>query len=374
MDVFTVKPKGFNVSSFQDFLSAQDGSSLYVSNGGASNIIQSRIPDRKEYFFEVFPGKLIFLHQDKILSGLNFVENILKIIAWKNIASRSFHLCIEPNDLVDLKSVGIFNAAIVPHATEIEPSDPCENFFDYNVSFVGHVVPSSYRSLFDEKRIQDFIDRALEIKCGDFAASLHDHVGYFSKSAAEILGDKEDREIIRIAYSQWLRTQLKNQSLQFRGWLLEHADIGRLTIFGGDPAYLHGVDRDIKIDRPGIFYSPATHDLQKTKEIFRQSRININITSLQFDHAVVNRFHDVTMSGGLCLTEPLPGLSELTSAYDDISFRTISDLEDRVKYFSRPENLRQRTALIKMLQKDINQNSGYPMILKFILSAIESLG
>lgn len=146
-----------------------------------------------------------------------------------------------------------------------------------------------------------------------------------------------------------------------------------MTIFGGDPAYLHSVARDLQIDRPGVNYHPAVYEPNEVQRIFRQSKININVSSMQFDYAVVNRFHDVIMSGGLCLTDARSGLADLTSSHEDVSFRTLDELRDRAEYFSRPENAQQRALLIKSIQKDIANNSGYPLLAKTIISTLQEL-
>jgi hypothetical protein len=133
------------------------------------------------------------------------------------------------------------------------------------------------------------------------------------------------------------------------------------------------VERSLKIENDRITYHPAVFDPQDVSNIYNASQISINVSSLQFDHALVNRFHDVVMSGGLCITDAKPGLAELTTAHADVSFNNLPELQERVSYFSRPENSHIRSTLVRQLQADITKNSGYDRLtasIKFALSKL----
>lgn len=371
LEVFVVKPDGFNSTTFREFVSKQ-GASAYISNS-VGNIIQAKLPEKEEYFFESFPGKLIFLHQDAILGGFPLLKGISKLQAWKRVAERSAHLCIEPNNVAELATVGIPNAKIVPHATEISPQEPCIEDFQYGSTFVGHAIPSMYRPVSDSHRLQNLIDETLELRRTNLANDLSGCVTAYVDNTLNGVCDAADHAILKVAHSQWVRSQITGQTMPFRGWCFENCELQPMTIFGGDPAYLHSVARDLQIDRPGVNYHPAVYEPNEVQRIFRQSKININVSSMQFDYAVVNRFHDVIMSGGLCLTDARSGLADLTSSHEDVSFRTLDELRDRAEYFSRPENAQQRALLIKSIQKDIANNSGYPLLAKTIISTLQEL-
>ena len=372
LEVLLVKPDGFNSLSFEQFLLNQ-GDAAYVSNA-SSNIIQSKQPGKDEYFFENFPGKLIFLHQDAILGGINLLSGISKLQAWQRVAQRSAHLCIEADNVVDLASVGIHHAKVVPHASEVPATEPSLDGFEYGASFVGHAVPSMYYApTSHSQRFRQLMDDLVQARRRDFAAPLEPSVKAYADQALDGLGDENDQAILRVAQAQWLRNQITGQSMPLRGWVFEQCGIAPLDIFGGDPAYLHGVARNLQVERPGVSYHPAAYEAADVQRVFNKSKVSINVSSLQFDHAVVNRFHDVIMSGGLCLTDARSGLSDLTSAHADLSYRTLDDLRDRTEYFSRPENARARAALIKQVQQDVARNSGYPVLAQFILKSLKEL-
>ncbi len=371
VEVLVVNPDGFNTSTFLEFIS-QSRATAYISNS-VLNIIQTKLPRKDEYYFENFPGKLIFLHQDAILGGASLLNSISKLNAWKRVADRSAHLCIEPDNVTDLASIGISNAKVVSHATEIEATEPSNDDFIYDAAFVGHVIPSSCRTALCSEGVQSFINETVQLRREDFTKPLEERVKQYIDNSLNGMGDPTDKMILRVASAQWLRNQITGQSMQLRGWAFENSEILPLTIFGGDPAYLHGIERNLQVQRADVNYQPALFEPHEVQRIFNKSKININISSLQFDHAVVNRFHDVIMSGGLCLTDARSGLAELTSVHDEVSFVNLEGLNDRAKYFSRPENANKRSGLIKTIQKDIVRNSGYPLLADTIMKTINEL-
>jgi len=370
LQVLLIKPQGFDTSSFHEFVSKQSGA-VYISNS-VNNAIQHKVPGQERYFFEQFPGKVIFLHQDAILGGADLLTGISKLQAWQRVAPRTAHLCIEPDNVVDLHRLGI-PAKVVPHATEILATEPSLTDFEYEASFVGHVVPSIRMPTFSDQRVQSLVDGAVKGRQADLSFLIEPLVRTCSDAALVGLGTAADQAILKVAAAQWLRSQISSQGMPFRGWLFENCDVGSLTIFGGDPAYLHRIERNLTIDRPGISYRPAAYELKDIRRIYNKSKININLSSMQFDHAVVNRFHDVIMSGGLCLTDARSGLAELTSAHEEVSYTTLQQLHDRAVHFSKPENAPQRARLIKRIQQDIAQNSGYALLVKAILTTLDGL-
>lgn len=371
-NVLVIKPDGFNSDSFADFLKGQSDA-VYVSNA-SSQVIQFRQPGSGIFFFEHFPGKLIFLHQDAILGGLSLLDGVAKLQAWLRVASRSAHLCIEADNVADLRSVGIANTQLVPHASDTSPVPPELDDFDFGTSFVGHIVPSElYAPAGPSPRFLKLVDDVISARRADFASPLEPFVKAYADQAIDGLGSASEQAVLRVAQAQWLRNEITGQTLPFRGWVFEQCVIEPLAIFGGDPAYLHKVNRSLQVARLGVSYHPAVYDPAALQRVFNRSRVNINISSLQFDHAVVNRVHDVFMAGGLCLTDARDGLAALTSAHAEISFRTLAELADRTSYFCDPAHAYERANLIDRVQRDIVANSGYGLLGQAIAKAIDAL-
>lgn len=370
--VLIVKPKAFNHESYLSFIQGAPPDAVYVSNAG-SNVIQSRLPGQPTHYFEHFKGRTIFLHQDNILSSQSFEQGLARLQAWQRVASRSAHLCIEPSNVQTLKQAGIEHAAVVPHASEIEATAPLIENFEHRASFVGHVVPSVYRQSSTSASVDALLHQLFAQRQADMSAPVQEAIQHFSNQALDCLGNSPENTAFRLAHALWVRGQLMHQSLQYRGWVFEQAQIDGLEIFGGDPAYLHGVERSLRIEREHIAYQPAIYEMDALSRIFRRSTVNINVSSLQFDHAVVNRFHDVVMAGGLCLTDRRDGLAELTRHHAEVSFSTVAELEDKVRYYSRADKARERANLISAMQAEVVERSGYPLLAREIVQSIATL-
>ena len=369
-EVLLVQPDGFNARSFGDFCETQDAHSVYIaSNEGA--IINSRVPERETYFFERFAGKVIFLRQDAILGGDSMLDAIAKLRAWKRIAARSTHLCIERNNIDDLHSLGM-TARLVPHATEVTATEPVTDGFEFNASFIGHVIPFGYQTGPTTPTALRVCEQALQARRehmdAPLEATLRGHA-----AVLDGLGLADDNALLRIATTHWFRSQLTTHTLPFRGWLLENADIPSLDIVGGDPAYIHKVDRRLTLQKPGITTHAAVYDTERLKQIFNRSRVSLNITSLQFDDAVVNRFHDATMAGGLCLMDRRPGLPDLTSEHAQISYNDAAELAERVRYFTDPARASERASLVRKIQAEVVQNSGYDKLAQAVQESVAAL-
>ncbi len=261
---------------------------------------------------------------------------------------------------------------MVPHATEVLPVPPIEDGFEFDANFIGHVVPSIYSPAGSTPAAQGVVTRAVTARRERLDTPLE---GVMRAHAATLegLGSPEDNTLLRIAAAQWLRTEVHHQTMPFRGWLLENADLASLDVFGGDPAYLHRVDRHLALERPGITMHPAVYEAERLQQVFSRSRVSLNLTALQFDHAVINRFHDATMAGGLCLMDRRPGLEELTSAHAEISFNDVGELAERVRYWADPRRAGERANLVRKLQVDVAARSGYDKLAQAITECIAAM-
>ncbi len=372
LSVMMIKPWGFSTQTFAEFCRRQTDA-VYVSMTGA-NVVQRQAPDQAEHYFEMFPGRIIFVHQDAILGGLSFEAAQARLQAYRRVAHRSWHLAIEPDTLTALRAVGIANASLVPHASEIELTAPADlGECRHAASFVGHAVPFEYQPRLASAALERFIGNALHLRMHDLSTPVQSLLCAEADRAAEPFGPPDETLVMRWAHVHWLRSQFTARTMPLRGWVLEQADLPSLTVVGGDPAYLHGVDRCLTLDRPGITHLPAEYEPSAVRELFRRTACSVNITSLQFDHAVVNRVHDVFMAGGLCLTDARGGLADLTREHAELSFRTPAELRERVLHFSAPHNSGRRAALIAAVQKDVIARSGYACLGDHVQTALAAL-
>ncbi len=374
VEVLAVKPEGFDSNSFARFIGQAGGAGVAYVSSALSNTIQLRRPGTDTYYFEGFAGPVIFVHQDAILGGLDVLAGISRLQAWRRISARSAHLCIEADNVADLASVGITHTQRVAHASETVATEPLRDGFAHAASFVGHAVPSgSHVPDTDSLQLQQLLADAMRARREDFSTPLEPMVKAYADRALEGLGTVADQAVLRVAQAQWLRSRITSLTLPLRGWMFEHCGLDALDIFGGDPAYLHGIDRQLQVERPGVFYHPAEYAPEGLQRIYQRSRVSLNLSSLQFDYAVVNRFHDVFMSGGLCLTDSRSGLAELTSLHAEVSYRTVEELHERALHFARPEHARERALLIEAIQQDVARHSGYEQLVRAIVRALQGL-
>jgi hypothetical protein len=365
LNALLIKPSGFDQASYLAYLRSLGADTVYISNA-QRNIIQHRLPGKPTHYFEHFAGRLVFLHQDSILSSHEFAAGLSLFQAWQRIAGRSLHLCIEPSSVQTLQAAGISNVHLVPHASEIVPAVPPGEGFAQALSFVGHVLPSEYHQSSGSASVDALVQRLFERRQADFSASLQAELERFTASALEGLASEAENTVFRQVYAMWLRRELKLQSMRFRGWVFEAAELESVDIVGGDPGYIVGVDRSLRIEREHLRYRAPEYELTALNRIYSSSLVSLNITSLQFDHAVVNRFHDVFLAGGLCLTDRREGLAGLTGHHAELSFASLPEMEERVRYWSRPDKRRERALLIAAVQQEIVAKSGYPRLVQEI--------
>jgi spore maturation protein CgeB len=154
----------------------------------------------------------------------------------------------------------------------------------------------------------------------------------------------------------------------FRGELFKRLKNIEMDIFGGDPSYLHGTSSNKIIENEYIKYHPPSADYLETQYIYANSKINLNVTSLQFDDAVVNRVIDVGAVGGFILTDWKPDLQNITSVSNEISYQTIDELNYKINYYLAHEE--ERIKIADKLHQDIINKCTYFHVVKFLLSKI----
>lgn len=300
------------------------------------------------FFFEDVDPKLVFIHHDAPFGTEDLQAINDKLDAFVRIKDRSVHFTIEKSDEVDLKKLGI-QCHPITHINSLGP-----NFYKgdqshlRNVAFLGHVVPP--------------IDQPIAFGNADDMAYFQSYLSRVAKMDHSV---KSDFDRVHPANSEIMTASdisLKMQYIQYvnrfsmfqRGALLQGIQRHDLHIFGGDPAWMHGVEQTRFLAGDSIHYHPAVFDRAQVAEVFATSRININITSLQFDSAVINRVLDCAAAGGFMLTDKKAQLAGLTAVADEISYSTLEELESKVDYYSHPDNQRVKNELTQQLRSDLS--------------------
>lgn len=361
-DVYIVNPKEFDAAGFLRFVESAD-CDIYVSNA-SSNAIASKVFDSRSYFFEKLSSKLVFIHQDALLNGDSIAERIEKLNAWLSVRDRSLHLCIEKLAVDALIALGV-EARLVTHGSDLSIAPPSKSKPIFTLNFVGHVVPGAYVPQSGSNEVSDLVTRCLNERLLNPAAPLQPIFLEFFNQRFSFLAASTDNATFELAVTDWLRGKVGLASIPYRGCVLEQSGLDKVHIFGGDPAYLHGVNRELQIS--GAIYHPPEHDPTRVQAIYNQSSVSINITSPQFDYAVVNRFYDVFISGGFCLTDRMEGLQDLTELYREVSYSTLEELRSKAEFYASSDNKDIRRETIIEIQRKLVSKVAYSHLAESLL-------
>ncbi len=356
-EVFLLNPG--NYSSSGDYLRAIQASGAdYCVLTNALSPLALLHGDGERFLFEFTGQRLIFIHHDSIaVAGFACDQAYIgkRIAAYRRVAERGWHFCIESSNLADLRAQGMDNAHPLSHASEF-CRDPAPTDFSRDISFVGHVTPpegmyfdnASMNELFRNRVAR--LDEKIEPVAAAHADRLYPHarhtVDWFSAKYLYISG-------------------MHQASQAFRGEVVRRMKDFSLDIFGGDPGYLNAMIGGGGIDKPGLRYHGPTRSYSEASSIYAASRINLNITSLQFDDAVINRVIDAAAAGGFVLTDWKPGLRKLTSVCEEISYRTIDEMNGKIEYYL--VNEKERREIAGQLHRDIVGSCRYHHIVEYIV-------
>jgi SAM-dependent methyltransferase len=304
---------------------------------------------------------LVFLHYDyALISNLTDDTLATALNAYVRSASRSYHFCLEHESLLDLLEIGIHNCYPLKSSTEytarFQPQ-PCHS----DVCFVGHTLPRL--SNWGEEAPYSHHIRA------DIWARIRNLTHPIAPSSilhAEKIAPYQESPILFTHSKIRYRSKAHWLSLPFRGEILNRLDTPTITIYGGDPPKMKPGQAP-RITKNGVRYLPPQHNPTNLAQIYRTTKINLNITSLQFDEAVINRVIDVAGAGGFVLTDWRQGIAELTDAAEAISYRNLEELNEKTAYFLDPSHENERLEISEALHNDILRKCTYNQVVSSLL-------
>ena len=334
--VHFIDASGFNET---DFVNTINGIEIdYYISTNELNVVQKQSELDDSFLFEKVQTRIIFIHHDNLFSAfhcISFIAN--KLQALTNIGQRSYHFCLEESNVDLLKSSGIPNAAKVNHASEFT-SAPVATQSQWGVTFIGHLMSSL--NLYPAVSLAG--GQHLQV----MAWNRFSQSSYAVQPAIEnlvqdpyvlaSLGPDADKNLL--VTQQFLMAGLNKFSSPLRGQIISTIKNHRVDIFGGDLSYGRINDPLLVLQQSNVHYQPATQNYQDACAIYQSSRINLNISSLQFDSAVNNRVIDVVLSGGFILTDKRSDLIDIFSFAHEISFETPEELNDKIHYWRSPKN------------------------------------
>jgi len=365
--VITYSPDFSSMDEYLSFINKEDPDFLLLTN---ADFCLARYSEELDGFpFEKIDIPVIFIHHDNIFTGLFSASQINeKILFFYRIRERSWHFCLEYDNFLDLRSLGINNTFSISHASEFIKYSPTPSY-KYEVSFLGHVLPDL---TIVESPLSHILQSHIWNRIVNLDTKLFD---YATEFATKKLGSVNNNNIVNfLSIKHFYISNLHNHSMGFRGEIIKRVDNANVSIIGGDPAYKLGKDRNLKIENENIRYYPPQIDNGFVQKIYQNSQINLNITSLQFDDAVNNRVIDIAAVGGFVLTDWRSDLENLTGVHREISYKSIEELNEKIAYYSHPDHYQERIDIAEALHQDFYQKCNYLSIVEGMISRINASG
>ncbi len=367
--VHFIDASGFNET---DFVNTINGIEIdYYISTNELNVVQKKSELNEEFLFEKIQTKIIFIHHDNLFSAFHSISYIAsKLEALTKISQRSYHFCLEASNVDLLKAVGIKNATKINHASEFTAA-PVVTESKWGVTFIGHLMSSL--NLYPA----DSIPGGHHLQA--LAWNRFSHSSYAVQPDIEnlvqdpyilaSLGPDADKNVW--ATQQFLIAGLNKLSSPMRGQLISTIKNHRVDIFGGDLSYGRINDPLLVLQQSNVYYQSATQNYYDACGIYQSSRINLNISSLQFDTGLNNRVLDVIFSGGFILTDRRNELSNFCPFADEITFETPEELNEKISYFSNKENNEKYYELknesLKLFSKEFSYKKRITHIFKEII-------
>ena len=329
------------------------------------SLASAYIENIDSFTFELLPSRLIFLHHDNCIARPGYSQDLLLRLysAFRNTSNRSHHFCIESSNCEELRQLGVANAHLIRHASEFNLY-PLTQGMEFDTSFVGHVLgtPLQLDDIKTSHRIQrDYWSRV---------CNASHPIGTRSQQVDVYHNAWEDRAQ-SIAQMGLHISNMHSYSLPMRGEILKRVSNKQIDIFGGDPAYLHGVNISRTIDNHNLVYHPPTKLAEEAAHIYNRSLININITPFQFDTCVINRVIDIGAAGGFPLTDWKEDLASITSVHKQISYKSPEELQEKIHYYSQAEHQQERLEICDTLNNEIRANHSYSHVVDYMLKKLE---
>jgi len=320
-----------------------------------------------KFIFEVINTPVVFIHYDNIFSHL-YDANIIqkKLTSFYHTRKKSWHFCLEYDNFLDLRSLGINNTFSISHISEFAEFLPSTGY-KHEVAFLGHILPSLLHTIAENP-----FSHLLQSHIWQRIAKLDTQLSsYADEFAVKQLGEVH-RSIHLLSIKYFYISLLHGQSQGFRGEIIQRINNANVDIIGGDTAYIHGLDRQLTIKKENVRYQAPQHDGYLVQQIYQNSQINLNITSLQFDSAVINRVIDVAAVGGFVLTDWRSDLKALTGVHQEISYRSIEELNEKIAYYLHPDHYQERLEIAEALHQDVRQKCNYLSIVERMISQINA--
>jgi hypothetical protein len=363
-------PDGFDENSFISTINSINIDYYFSTN--VFNKIHQLNGKTQRYNFEDINHKMIFIHHDSAFCPTNSIENIdSKLGALIKHQNKISHFFIEISNLREFKALGISNCYNLSHASEFISK---ENILDYShdLAFVGHTM--SNLNGYPMNR-DDFGHHLVGLAWKRYSKSTH-HIQPEIDSLSKdpyLLNKLNCASTYDLSRHRYLMQLLTQYTMAYRGEVISNIKNHTVNIYGGDLSYGKIDNPILKINKENVIYQPATSNYQDTSEIYRKSKINLNISSLQFDTAMNNRIIDIVLAGGFVLTDRRDDLLTASSVGRDISFETPEEMQYKIDYFLSEKNIDEYINVKNTILKEFKDKYTYFSICEKIIKDLVKL-
>jgi hypothetical protein len=367
--VHFIDASGFNETDFVNTIN--DIEIDYYISTNELNVIQKKSELDESFLFEKIQTKIIFIHHDNLFSAFHNISYIAsKLKALTNICYRSHHFCLEASNVELLKDSGISNAYKINHASEFY-AVPSKRPTQWGVTFIGHLMSSLHLYPTDSVPGGQHLQVMAWNRFSKSSYAVQPDIENLVKDPYVLasLGSDADKNLS--ATRQFLMAGLNKFSSPLRGQLISTIKHHRVDIFGGDLSYGRINDPLLVLQQSNVHYQPATQNYHDASSIYKSSRINLNISSLQFDTAVNNRVFDVLLSGGFLLTDKRSDINDYYPYSSEITFETPEEMNEKINYWISPSNNNKYQDLIQDIHTNFSKKFTYVNSTSKILSLIE---
>lgn len=340
--VYFIDTNDFNQVDFINTINKID-LDFYISTN-ESNYIQNKIENSDEFIFNRIIHNIIFIHHDTLFSNsFDLISISNKILAYKLASARSWHFSIEETNVSLLMNLGIEKSFKINHASEFNLMPRSSENYQYNLTFVGHLMSSLKKYPFEALCGGFHLYSLANSRICNTSLKLQPEIHKLVRNEAFNkfhFSPQQACENDFISKKYYLISALNKLSSPYRGELINLIKDWKIHIVGGDLSYGKINDPLLKIESENVEYLPATNNYSDTSEIYNQTKINLNITSLQFDSALNNRVIDIINSGGFVLTDAMTDWLAVDDSCRAITYNSPEELNHLIDFFTSKSNTR----------------------------------
>jgi hypothetical protein len=361
--------KEFDDSTFTQVINAINVD--YYLSTNVSNRVHSYNKSTNRFNFEDINHEMIFIHHDSAFSPPNSILNInKKLNALIYHQDKINHFFIENNNIKQFNHLGIKNCYSLNHASEFVVQAH-NSEFKHQISFVGHLMSglSEYPISRDELG-----HHLIGLTWNRYSKSTYNIQPEIDNLCEDpyILQKLNSPICHKLSIHRHLMQLVTQFSMAYRGEVISNIKNHVIDIYGGDLSYGTINNPLMRINRNNIIYHPATNNYADTASIYADSKISLNLSSLQFDSAINNRIIDVILSGGFVLTDRRSNLFEASKLVDEISFDTPEEMQYLLDFYLHKSNVEKYQEIKMQVFDEFKEKYNYKNVCSKIISDLET--